>query len=187
MVTTAFALSGCVGDDPTAATGGHLGSARFSGEPNVDYTFFGSAAPASILSSPPAVEYGIRFHTSLPGRVMGLRFYRPAGDSENVTVLLLTEAGTKTDSVVLLGQGASPGWQWDSLPQPRRISSGANYRVSAKVTQAVGETYGYFNGGAVVHDVLTADLGFYRLSGNATMYSTTYAYFVDVIFRPDPE
>jgi len=189
----ALALAGCAGGEPTAVQEGAPGPIRRDGEPDWRYTFFKWQVPVTTVAVDTAMEYGIRFKTSLPGVVVGFRVYHVEGDTSRVTFALRNYSAIALRRDTLPGRMAtspdSSHWQDEHLAPSAyyRLTPEIWYRVSAHSRGKLGKTTDYFAGGAVVNRILTADQGFsiLRSSPWTTAWSND-AWFVDVIFQPDP-
>jgi hypothetical protein len=155
---------------------------------------FGSAAPANAVEADPsAVTLGIKFWSTQPGLVSGVRFYRGHSNGSGYTVRLYTAAGS------LLAQGTTakdtctvPCWEQVNFAAPVSISANTTY-VAAYYTSNGYYADGYYgltNGATNGPQVAPAS----GVSGGNGVYlyangfpKSTWEdsnYYVDVSFTP---
>src|SRR5690606_12962995 len=83
-----------------------------------DVTFFGTSLPAvSTASDGRSVELGMRFHSTLSGRITALRFFKTAGDTGTHKGTLWSSDGTALATVTFQNETAD-GWQRAALVSP---------------------------------------------------------------------
>ncbi|MFV0458004.1 MAG: DUF4082 domain-containing protein [Actinomycetales bacterium] len=152
-----------------------------------------SAAPAVATTDDPApIEVGVRFGVDADGTVVGLRFYKGAGNSGQHVGHLWSSTGTLLGSAIFTDESAT-GWQQAALATPVRVSAEETY-IASYVAPSGGyaSTGSYF---ATSHQrgALSAPSsaaaggnGVYRYSGGfpTNSYNSTN-YWVDVAFVPD--
>jgi hypothetical protein len=76
-----------------------------------------------------AYELGMKFQSSVPGWVAGVRFYKGAGNNGTHTGTLWTASGTKLATGTFTNETAS-GWQSLTFASPVQISANTTYVVS---------------------------------------------------------
>ncbi|WP_244219453.1 DUF4082 domain-containing protein [Corallococcus interemptor] len=92
--------------------------------------FGDSAVPAvAAANDSGAVELGVRFRSDAPGRIMGVRFYKGAGNTGTHTGSLWTASGSLLATATFQNETAS-GWQEVRFATPVTISADTNYVVS---------------------------------------------------------
>jgi thermitase len=141
-----------------------------------------------------SVEIGVRFRTTVPGYVTGVRFYKPSGASGTHVGSLWSETGARLADAVFAGETAS-GWQQVSFAAPVPVAAGVTYVASYHApTGHYAATLGYF-GAEVSSGPLRAPAGGGADGGNGVHYyatsptfpTATYSatnYWVDVVFTP---
>ncbi|MFL5385604.1 MAG: DUF4082 domain-containing protein [Longimicrobiaceae bacterium] len=192
--TAALALAACTGGEPTAVQTRADTPPRATGGQNVTtYTIFEWwRAPDSLFIPDSTKEYGIRFKSSIPGRVVGFRVYT-YGPGE-YRLRLRNDAGQSlATGGTLTTWDTTVGWKNVSLSTaPYTLTVGKYYRVTGTSRNgSMGLTPNFFATGPFTHNnVLTATQGAIYLTGppvQVLVDSTTTAYFVDVIFQPESE
>jgi hypothetical protein len=207
--------------DPTAALragetytaqvlGGDLGVADLAGNPlasdrtwsftttsavSQSYSFWDDADTPAVLadSDTNAVELGMKFRSSVPGSIVGIRFYKSSANTGTHVGNLWTRTGTRLATVTFTNETGS-GWQYQAFSAPVAISANTTYVVSyhAPVGRYSADG-GYFASAGVESGPLTAlangedgGNGVYRYGSsgfpNQTWNSTNY--WVDVVFQP---
>lgn len=163
-------------------------------------TIFTNQVPTSVTDndipgSNPTTgqEVGVRFRSTIPGYIKGVRFFRTSGLNGTKTGELYTNTGTRLNSVVFTGETAT-GWQQQLFSVPSPIQANTNY-VAAYFSNAGFYTLqlDYFLGASVTNGPLTAvadgtaaphnqdpDLTF---SGNGPYKYTSTAAFPQSAFR----
>lgn len=159
-------------------------------------TLLGERAPASPAADDNrGVEVGVKFQTSVPGTVSGVRFYRHHAFDAGYTANLWTVDGELlATGRVIEGQGPTPGYQEVRFAVPVAIRATTTYVASYF---AAGGRYAFDAHGfdeAVTNGVLTAlasgdsgGNGVYRYGTSSGFPSETFAaanYWVDVRFTP---
>lgn len=150
---------------------------------------FGSAVPSTKVDIDKAgVELGVKFQSSVGGKITGVRFYRGVEDSSGYVVRLWSSTGTSlAQKTVAATAGAGAGWREVTFATPVTIAAGTTYVASYFAAHG---GYGATPSGlasAVKSGSLTAlaSGGVYRYASASAFPSTTYQatnYFVDVAF-----
>lgn len=153
-----------------------------------DVTFFGSGAPAATNASDGAsVELGMKFQSSVEGRVTAIRFYKTPGDTGAHTGTVWSSTGQELATVTFQNESAD-GWQRAQLSVPVAIETGKTYTVSYLSPQGKYAFAGSFFTNPVTSGPLTAlatGNGTFRYGSGGVMPESSWAssnYFVDVEF-----
>jgi hypothetical protein len=187
----ALALAACTGGEPTAVQTHAPAPPRASGGQNTEvYTIFEWwRAPEFRFTPDSTKEYGIRFRSSEPGRVVGFRVYTFGPGTYRLRLRndggeSLATGGTLTTTDTTTG--------WKNVPRstaPYTLTMGKYYRVSGTSPNgSLGMTPNFFANGPFTRNMLTATRGFIYVTGPPVQIltdSTTTAYFVDVQFEPE--
>jgi hypothetical protein len=158
-----------------------------------NYSILTNQAPTGATENDgSAIELGVKFRSSVSGKVTGVRFYKTAGNTGTHTGELYSSTGTRLAQAVFTGETAN-GWQQVLFTTPVTITAGTTY-IAAYHSSAgnyVG-TANYF-AGAFVNGPLTglADgtdglNGLYRYTNNPAVPNSGFQktnYWVDVIFN----
>lgn len=133
------------------------------------------------------IEVGLRFTATQPGSVVAIRFLRAHGDTTTHPVRLWSGAGERLASVDS-GPGRAGSWQEVRLPTPVTISSG-DYVVSYQTTRyrvSVDFFRRPVRSGPLA---ATGDAGVFAYGSGGFPESSWQSsnYWVDVVFRPDPD
>ncbi|MFL5542155.1 MAG: hypothetical protein ACJ8J0_24425, partial [Longimicrobiaceae bacterium] len=88
VVAAVLALAACADAGPTDVQAGSGGIPELSGpsfyvsQPGTRWTLYTSQTPESTLAgAEPGWEVGTRFYSTVPGRIVGLRFWRAVGET----------------------------------------------------------------------------------------------------------
>ncbi len=158
------------------------------------YSLFNTTPSNFATTDTAAYEMGTRFVATVPGDVVGLRYYRgPAVGSVTRILRLWEAAGTFLGSVTVTST-SGPGWIVGALATPITLTVGAEYVASYnKATEMdYASDSGFF---ATAHTgpggILTAPSGgngiFNSGTGPGNFPTETFNstnYYADVIFRP---
>lgn len=151
--------SGSTGSGSTGGgtTGGGSTSTGGTGTTASSVTIWQSGASQSTATDPDkaSIEVGVRFRTSVAGKVTAIRFYKAPTNTGRHIAHLWTANGTLLATQTFLNESVS-GWQEVKLTTPVTIPAG-DYVVSyyAPVGQYASQQY-YFQGKSVVSGPLTA-------------------------------
>ncbi|MFF1815959.1 DUF4082 domain-containing protein [Kribbella sp. NPDC058245] len=132
------------------------------------------------------VELGVRFQVDRAGVVLGVKYYKTAGDDGAHTGSLWSASGSRLATGTFVND-SSMGWQTLLFDQPVRLTTGAVYTASYHSPQAkYGFSRDFFTNHQQDNGVLHAPTGVfgYGTSAVPTQTSTTN-YYADVIFQPD--
>lgn len=194
VVYTATVIGGNSGVKDLA---GNALAANYSWNFSTPYTIFHSSdAPTVTLITDQPVEVGVKFTTTQNGKILGIRFYKGAGNDGSHVGHLWNSSGTMLAEATFVGESTS-GWQEVWFSTPVTINAGAVYIAS--YYSPLGK-YSYTNSyflNAVVNGPIRA-LSNGESGGNGVYsYSALPAfpvnsfdatnYFVDVIFVPQGE
>jgi Domain of unknown function (DUF4082)/Bacterial Ig-like domain/Bacterial Ig domain len=150
--------------------------------------------PANADGAP--VELGMRFETTAPGTVTGVRFYKGVGNGGTHTGALWTASGTQLALVTFTGETAS-GWQTATFASPVAINANTPYVISYHAPQGnYASSLEYFaTGGAsagpvqALRDRVAGADGLYSYSAGEIFPTSSFEsanYWVDVVFDPTP-
>jgi hypothetical protein len=141
------------------------------------------------------VEVGMKFRSDVVGQVVGVRFYKAAGNTGTHVGHLWSSTGTKLAEVTFSNETAS-GWQQASFSSPVAITSGTTYVISyyAPIGHYSADS-GYFTSSGADNAPLHALAngtdgpdGVYLYTAAPGAFPTnTYGsanYWVDVLFAP---
>jgi hypothetical protein len=156
----------------------------------------GTTVPQHTTSNDTAaVEVGVKFRTSAPGVIRGIRFYKGSGNTGTHVGHLWNTAGALLGTVTFSGETAS-GWQYAAFGTAVRLTPGTTYVVSylAPVGHYAADT-GFFNSSGVTNGPLTAlatgidgGNGVYLYGASGGYPANTFAgsnYWVDLVFKAD--
>jgi N,N-dimethylformamidase beta subunit-like, C-terminal/Domain of unknown function (DUF4082)/Bacterial Ig-like domain/Bacterial Ig domain len=92
---------------------------------------FGSGYTPAVTSAsdPTGYELGVKFQSSVPGWVNGVRFYKGTGNNGTHTGSLWSAAGTQLATGTFTNETAS-GWQTMTFANPVQVSANTTYVVS---------------------------------------------------------
>ncbi|WP_353747969.1 MULTISPECIES: DUF4082 domain-containing protein [unclassified Paenarthrobacter] len=130
---------------------------------------------------------GVRFSSVSAGEVVGMRFYKSAGNTGTHNGALYTAAGQQLATVAFTNESAS-GWQTAMFSQPVQMAANTDYIVSYKsLTGTYSATANGFGSGMSVGPLRAAsDAGAYTYSGDFPGARSTASYLVDVIVMVPP-
>ncbi|WP_338279354.1 DUF4082 domain-containing protein [Corallococcus caeni] len=137
-----------------------------------------------------AVELGVRFRSDAPGRIMGVRFYKGAGNTGTHTGSLWTASGALLATVTFQNETAS-GWQEARFTTPVTIAADTNYVVSYYAPAGHYAVTGNGFASALDAPPLHAEAvtnGLYRYGSTSGFPTNTFNasnYWVDVAFQPN--
>ncbi|QSZ49196.1 DUF4082 domain-containing protein [Arthrobacter sp. D5-1] len=131
---------------------------------------------------------GVRFSSVSAGEVLGMRFYKSAGNTGTHNGALYTAAGQQLATVAFTNESSS-GWQTAMFSQPVQMAANTEYIVSYKsLTGTYSATTNGFGSGLSVGPLRAAsDAGAYTYSGDFAASRSTTSYLVDVVVTvPNP-
>jgi hypothetical protein len=156
-------------------------------------SIFGDAVPNNPIDDGNAVTLGVKFWSSVPGTISGIRFYRGVANPQGYVARLYTGSGTLLGSATIAREsGPLPGWQEADFASPISISANATYIAAyySSVGHGAWDAFGLTNG--VTNGPLTVPASS-AVGGNGVYNygnvfpSSSYAdsnYYVDVAFAP---
>ena len=87
-------------------------------------SIFGDAVPINPIDDGNAVTLGVKFWSSEPGAVSGIRFYRAVKSGQGYIAKLYSADGTLLGSATIDKESSPlPGWQEADFPAPISIAS----------------------------------------------------------------
>jgi Domain of unknown function (DUF4082)/Secretion system C-terminal sorting domain len=157
--------------------------------PNI---FTTQTATTGTLNAGQGIELGVKFKTSLPGYITGIRFYKTSGNTGTHTGELYSSSGTRLAQAVFINETAT-GWQTVTFSSPVAIAAGTTY-VAAYFSPSgtFTSTAGYF-----VNDIVNNPLialkdgedgpnGVFNNSSTPSfpvgVHPNTNNYWVDVVY-----
>ncbi|SEI58016.1 Ig-like domain-containing protein [Arthrobacter sp. yr096] len=128
------------------------------------------------------VTLGVRFSSVSAGEVLGVRFYKSAGNTGTHNGALYSATGQQLATVAFTNESAS-GWQTAMFSQPVQMAANTEYIVSYKsLTGTYSATANGFGSGMSVGPLRAAsDAGAYTYSGDFASSRSTASYLVDVV------
>jgi len=156
----------------------------------------GSASPSTIdTGDPGSLELGMKFQSSVTGKVTGVKFYKSDANSGTHVGNLWSSTGSNLASVTFTGESAS-GWQSATFASPVQITANTTYVISYFAPQGrFSKDAGYFSASARTVGPLTGlqdgtdgANGVYVYTGSSAFPanpSSSDNYWVDVVFTPD--
>jgi len=177
-----------------AALSFFLISSNASAEPAAQSLYSATMPVNPNASDPGSVNLGVRFHTTAPGQILGIRFYKGLRNIGTHVGSLWTSSGTLLSSVTFNNESPA-GWQLATFPKPISIAANTTYVASYLAPHGhYAYDYNYFKvahaSGDLITDQATAQAGngVYTYAG-ATKQPVTASpsatnYWVDVLFKP---
>jgi hypothetical protein len=162
---------------------------------SVQSLWSGGVPANSRASDPKSVNLGLKFHSTVSGRILGIRFYKGRDNTGTHVGSLWSPSGKLLSSVTFTDETAT-GWQVANFAAPVDIAASTTYEVSYLAPHGhYSYDYNYFTSahgsGNLVADQATAQAGngVYLYSGNAARPATPAPratnYWVDVLFQPN--
>lgn len=204
QLTAQFSVSaGAVTMNQSAALTAVLGSVRsvaftLSPPPPMCPCSLWSAEDRPVLISAAdtaAVELGVKFRSSAPGYILGVRFYKGSQNTGTHSARIWTAAGQQLASVTFRNETPS-GWQQADFATPVPVAANTTYVVSYRAPRGRYSADAYFfSAGPLTKGPLTAlqsgtegGNGVYRYGAVGFPNSTWNAanYWVDVVFNTAP-
>lgn len=152
------------------------------------YSVLTTETPALTDTDGP-YEMGMKFTSTLPGKITAIRFHKPAGDDGTHTGRIWDAGGNELASVVFTGETAS-GWQTAQLGTPVTIAENTTYVVSVNSVSGYGASpAGFVN--KVSNGPLSSIAGGNGVFGTVGNYpQSSYGntnYFRDIVFEYEEE
>jgi hypothetical protein len=181
----------------TITDGSGTDSAKVSLTVNAQATtaslFSPSSTPATVTDlDNHAVELGVKFQSSMNGRITAFRFYKGPQNTGTHTATLWSSSGSPLASATFTNETAS-GWQQVSLATPVSITAGATYIASYHTNTGFYSGDQNYFAGAVTSGPLTAlsssasgGNGVYAYGSSSTFPTKSWNasnYWVDVVFQ----
>jgi hypothetical protein len=151
--------------------------------------FDSTAGPASVdAGDTSAVSLGVKFSTTVPGFVTGVRFYKSSTNTGTHTGSLWTSTGTRLAQATFTNESVS-GWQTVTFAQPVQLEVGQVYVASYNAPNGHYSASGAFFAQPWDNTVLTAPAGangVYRYGNDAFPNESWNSsnYWVDPVFQP---
>lgn len=153
-----------------------------------------STVPTSADSSDPnSVNVGIRFHSGVPGQILGIRFYKGPRNTGTHVGALWSATGKQLGAVTFTRE-TTTGWQVAMFATPINIAASTTYEASYLAPHGhYAHDDNYFKvahrSGDLVANQMTAQQGngIYTYAGTTarpvTASPQTSNYWVDVLFK----
>jgi hypothetical protein len=150
--------------------------------------FTATTVPGILTDSDTSsVELGVKFQSSVAGRITAIRFYKGPQNTGTHTAHLWSATGTSLATATFAGETAS-GWQQVNLPTPVAIAANTIYVASYHATKGHYSADGNYFATAHVSGVLTAPAttnGVYFYGTTSKLPTSSFNasnYYVDVVF-----
>lgn len=158
-------------------------------------SIWGATVPGVVDSADtPSVTLGVKFRSSVAGKITGIRFYKATTNTGTHTGKLWSLAGAELGSVTFSGETAS-GWQEASFASPISIAANTVYVASYHAPNGhYSDGIGYFSASGYANSPLYAlqdgesganGVYVYESGASHTFPTLTYQstnYWVDVLF-----
>ncbi|WP_257187337.1 MULTISPECIES: DUF4082 domain-containing protein [unclassified Bradyrhizobium] len=155
--------------------------------------FSASQEPSIVAANDPkSVELGVKFQTSTPGDIIGVRFYKGPTNTGTHVADLWSSTGTLLATAVFTNETAD-GWQQVNFATPVTIMPGTTYVASYHTAGNYAADPGLL-ANAITNGPLTAPSsgsiggnGVFAYGTDSLFPTNTYnstSYGVDVVFRP---
>jgi len=160
-------------------------------------SLFANAVPANAVEADySAVTLGVKFYSTQPGTISGIRFYRGAKDSYGYVARLYSAGGTLLAQAKMATDScAVPCWEQANFASPISIAANTTYIASYYTSNGryPDGYYGLTNGasnGPLIAPASSASGGngvYYYGQGFPKQTWEDSNYFVDVVFTPAPQ
>ena len=157
---------------------------------------FGNAAPANPVVADNAVTLGLKFYSTQPGTISGIRFYRGHRNGNGYTVKLFSAGGSLLASAKTSNDTCTvPCWEQVNFASPVSIAASTTY-VAAYYTNNGDYADDEYTNGGLTNGASNGSLiapASSQVGGNGVYtYSTGFPnqtwhdsnYYVDVSFTP---
>ncbi|MET3332220.1 MULTISPECIES: DUF4082 domain-containing protein [Bradyrhizobium] len=155
--------------------------------------FSASDEPSIVAANDPqSVELGVKFQTSTPGDIVGIRFYKGPSNTGSHVADLWSSTGTLLATATFTSETAD-GWQQVNFATPVTIMPGMTYVASYHTSGNYAADPGLL-ANAITNGPLTAPSsssiggnGVFAYGTDSLFPTNTYnstSYGVDVVFRP---
>ncbi len=159
-------------------------------------SIFGNTVPNKPIDNGNAVTLGVKFWSSQPGTISGIRFYRAVASPQGYVADLYSADGTLLGSATMAQEsGPLPGWQEADFASPVPILANTTYIVAyfCPIGQGARDAYGLRYG--VTNGPLTAPASWVAGGNGVYNYGNVFPssrfeasnYYVDVAFVPVQE
>jgi hypothetical protein len=156
-------------------------------------TLFEQSTPATAdVNDPGPVVLGVRFNSSVAGKIYGIRFYKAAANTGPHSVALWDTSGSIIEQATATSETES-GWQEVLFANPVTIAANTDYVAGYLSPKGHYSVTGGGFASAVTSGPLTGvadgskSNGLYTYSSSLTFPNSSFGssnYFVDVIFSP---
>jgi hypothetical protein len=146
--------------------------------------FTDSTVPSIVEVQDSPVTLGVRFASTTAGSVIGMRFYKSAGNTGTHVGTLWSMSGQQLATGTFTGESTA-GWQTLTFTTPVSIAANTDYIVSYRSTTGnYSATPGDFSGAGISKPPLVAGnaTGAYSYPDAFPSAGSTTDYLVDVVF-----
>jgi len=180
--------------DGHGGTGSALVSLNVNAASPTTVRLFNASDEPSIVAAndPQSVELGVKFQTSTPGDIVGIRFYKGPSNTGTHVADLWSSTGTLLATATFTNEMAN-GWQQVNFATPVTIMPGTTYVASYHTAGNYASDPGLL-ANAITNGPLTAPSsasingnGVFAYGTDSLFPTNTYnatSYGVDVVFRP---
>lgn len=144
-----------------------------------------TAVPLADGGKDSAVTLGVRFSSSVAGQILGVRFYKYAGNTGTHVANLWSASSSKLGTVTFAGETAA-GWQQQMFAAPIAIAAGTTYVASYQATVGHYAFNTAYFAAVFTNAPLSASAGLYGYGAVPVFPTSSYQngnYWVDVIFK----
>jgi hypothetical protein len=159
-------------------------------DPTVSRLFATNASPVDpSVNDNNAVELGVKFTPQVNGTVVGVRFYKGAGNSGTHVGTLWSSGGTQMGRVTFTNEGGT-GWQTARFATPVTVNAGTTYVASYHAPNGHYSATGNFFTSAYTFGQMSApsgNNGVYNYSSTPAFPQEAYNstnYWVEPMFIP---
>lgn len=154
--------------------------------PFATYSLFTSTQAPETLSDPDSaqVNLGVRFTASESGSIVGIKYYKGAGDSGTHVGSLWTSSGDLLATATFVNETAS-GWQYLMFSNPVAIAAGTTYVASYRSNGHYAATGNFFTNPYANGSLSTPSTAGVYAYGSGNLFPTSSSnanYWVDVLF-----
>jgi hypothetical protein len=134
-----------------------------------------------------SVELGVRFSVSVPGSVLGMKYYKSSQNTGTHTASLWSGGGGQLAEATF-NQERTTGWQTVNFSQPVELTPGRTYTASYHTSTGfyAQQQWAFSDGATLGNRTIRASSGVYNYGSGGYPEDTWHdaAYYVDVLFQP---
>lgn len=147
--------------------------------------YYAGATPTLTQANSANNVFGVKFHASVPGWILGYKIYRPTGDAGQHVVMFYPGAGGTYIATLFNSAGSAGVWTQTMLAQPIFVSAGEDIMLAVSYTSTQTAVAKFSTGYPKTSGHMTATAGGHAAGTGvfpATADNVTYAF--DVVFVP---